>query len=761
MKIALLTAALLPALLFPLLAESKRSANPPATENFSAAANERLGPAGGRAAEFLWAGMPAADRRTLDEDFLLENLDLAFRAREEFPWAKSVPEEIFFNDVLPYAVFDEPRDRWRKDLHQKCRELVKGCRTATEAAQALNRDFFNLVRVHYDTGRKRTNQSPSESIAQGKATCTGLAILLVDACRSVGVPARAAGIREWPMKEGNHTWAEIWDGEWKFTGADEYEPDGLNRAWFVEDASHAIAGTPAHAIFATSWRPAGITFPMAWSDAATVAAVNVTDRYTKLAVSSARVAEVSVRVLAADAGGDGRLVARVELRDEAGKIVSSGRTKAGRADRNDMPKFSVEAGRKYSWRVARDGETREAPLEISEATPVTIDLRWDELARGSKAVEAVESWLARPFDQRGAPPELALSRVEAERARDLLWLDRRERLRAERADDLRAKKLTHGDFVMRIREKTFGAEPAGGHSLWISLHGGGGVPAGINDDQWKNQVDLYRLGEGICVAPRSPTDAWNMWHQDHMDPLIDRLIEDFIAIRGVNPDRVYLVGYSAGGDGVYQLGPRLADRLAGAGMMAGHPNDSSPLSLRNLPFAILVGGDDAAYDRNKKAAEWGEALDDLRKNDARGYEHFLRIYPGLGHWMNRRDAEAIPWLASFTRTPWPRRVVWEQGNVPARRFYWLSRPGPAPKKGDLVEAEVEGQTIRVRAKSARGLTLRLSDELLDLDRPVTVEANGKEVFSGQVARRVSALAASMEERGDPRSSASAELAVTW
>ena len=41
-------------------------------------------------------------------------------------------------------------------------------------------------------------------------------------------------------------------------------------------------------------------------------------------------------------------------------------------------------------------------------------------------------------------------------------------------------------------------------------------------------------------------------------------------------------------------------------MSAGHPNDASPLNLRNVAFAIHVGGNDTAYERNLKAAEWGE-----------------------------------------------------------------------------------------------------------------------------------------------------------
>lgn len=724
-------------------------------------AERKHGPPGRKAAEFLLAGMPPADLQALKAKPLLENLDLAFQARDEFPWAREVPEEIFLNDVLPYAVFDEPRDPWRADLYEKCRKLVAGCRSATEAAQKINREFFNLVDVHYNTGRKSTNQSPSDSIAQGKATCTGLTILFVDACRSVGIPARGAGIAKWTTKEGNHTWPEVWDGKWAFTGADEYDEKGLNRGWFVDDAAQARADVRESAIYATSWRPTGEIFPMDWSPKAqTVAAINVTSRYTKAAIQAAAGVEIHLRLKAGDAAtGDGRVVAEVALQDESGKVLSTGQTKAGRADWNDMPSFVVPPGQTYYWRVTRDGKTREQKLMASSSG--TIDLTWENLSEIPAAVTAVEAWLAKPVATRGAAPTSPISRAEAERIRQMLWAERRETLRVERGAEVRERVLTRDDKVMRFKEKIFGEEPVGGHSLWISLHGGGGVPAEVNDSQWSNQVNLYQLKEGVCVAPRAPTNNWNLWHEPHMDPLLGRLIEDFIATRGVNPDKVYLVGYSAGGDGVYQLAPRMADRFAAAGMMAGHPNDSSPLSLLDLPFALLVGGDDAAYDRNRHAAEWSKMLDDLQRKNAPGYEHFVRIYKGLGHWMNRKDAEAIPWMAGFTRNPWPKRIVWEQGNVVSQRFYWLNLPNQTPKKGYRVYAEVRGQTIKITTNSTDHLTLRLSDELVDLDQPVVVEVNGKSVFSDRVSRSAATIAATLEERADPRAAATAELALSW
>ena len=51
-------------------------------------------------------------------------------------------------------------------------------------------------------------------------------------------------------------------------------------------------------------------------------------------------------------------------------------------------------------------------------------------------------------------------------------------------------------------------------------------------------------------APRAPTETWNLWHEAHIAPLFQALIETYVARRGVHPNKVYLMGYSAGGDGV-------------------------------------------------------------------------------------------------------------------------------------------------------------------------------------------------------------------
>ena len=725
---------------------------------FVKAARDKHGEFGERAAVFLVQGMPVVDLKNLKSDFLSENLSLALKAREEFPWVRGLPEKVFFNDVVPYASLDETREPWRRDFYRQCADLVKGCRTTTEAAQAINKNFFNLIKVHYNTGRKAPNQSPSESIALGKATCTGLSIIMVDACRAVGVPARVAGTPLWSNKRGNHTWVEIYDsGTWYFTGADEYNKDGLNRAWFTGDASKAIADDWKHAIWATSWEKTGTHFPMVWDlQNQEVAAVNVTGRYAKDRRRKVREATVYLRLW--DRQGGDRLAAEVELLDAAGKVVGAVTTRAGTTDLNDMPAVKVGTGVDYRLRIRYDEEARWESLKVVKEGEGTVDLVWPELGKGSVQLKAVREWLSLlPEERHLSVPEGALSRKDARKAESLIWETLRKEFAKERQLEMTGKVVKAAGKEMKILERSFGEAPEGGRSLWISMHGGGGAPARVNDQQWQNQIRLYAPREGIVVAPRAPTNTWNLWHQGHIDDLFDRLIANFVVTRGVDPNRVYLMGYSAGGDGVYQLAPRMADRFASAAMMAGHPNNANPLGLRNLSFMIFMGGKDGAYGRNRVAAEWGKKLGELRKGDSGGYEHKVTIYPQHGHWMNGDDREALPWMSARTRDPWPKKIVWHQSGRTHERFYWLAVPRGSAKGGQTVEAEVRGQEIVISAGGRKELILRLNDRLLDLDQAMVVKVDGVEVFRGKVERRAQAIWDSLQQRPDVTSAATAVL----
>jgi len=381
-----------------------------------------------------------------------------------------------------------------------------------------------------------------------------------------------------------------------------------------------------------------------------------------------------------------------------------------------------------------------------------------------KPLADLEAYLAQPREQRAELADQAfanqpLNREEAIAASQLLWQEHRAWIRQTRQAEIQAGRIELDNKQMPFVVKKFGEKPATGYSLVLSMHGGGQAPAPVNDRQWQNQQSLYTLTEGVYVAPRAPTNNWNLWHEAHIDAMFDRLIEDLVVFEEVNPNRVYLTGYSAGGDGVYQLAPRMADRFAAAAMMAGHPNEASPLGLRNLPFAIHMGEKDSAYKRNEVAQTWGKSLEKLHQADPEGYVFQVKLHEGMGHWMNRQDAEALPWMAQFTRNPSPKKIVWRQDDVLQRRFYWLSVDTSQVKAGTEITAQVTGQTVDLQGPAGLPLTVRLRDDLVDLNQPVQIITNGKSTTPRELKRTIRVLARSLAERGDPTATFASELTV--
>lgn len=362
-----------------------------------------------------------------------------------------------------------------------------------------------------------------------------------------------------------------------------------------------------------------------------------------------------------------------------------------------------------------------------------------------------------PYNKAAA--QTPLTKESAEKLISTLSTDQIQKLSAERTAEIEAKTIKHGDKSMRFEFLKYGEEPKDGHSLFISMHGGGNGAPAMNDGQWKNQLRLYKPTEGYYVAPRAPTNTWNLWHEAHIDPMFDRLIADFVIAKGVNPNKIYITGYSAGGDGTYQVAPRMADRFAAAAMMAGHPNEARPDNLYNLPFFIQMGGKDAAYDRNKIAAQWDEKLNVLEEANPGAYPHKTIIYPDFGHWMNGEDKVAIPWMLEKTRTAWPKTIVWHQDDITVKRFYWLYNE--TPKKDQLIKASVDEQTITLDSNNVKKITLRLNDNLINLDEEITVKTPaGKQLFKGKVKRTKQAIEESLNQRFDPTTAATATIIVT-
>lgn len=334
--------------------------------------NEREGMA------FLISYMPERDAKSLSADFLLENVEYAYKARAEFPWAKEVPDSVFLNDVVAYANLNENRESWRKDFYERFKKYVAPCKTMREAIDSVNKNVRDELLVDYNTKREKPDQAPYESMRQHMASCSGLSILLTDAFRAVGIPSRVAGTPAWHDDRGNHNWNEVWiDGQWRFT---EYYPsDDLDQSWFLTDAGKAIKEDVRKAIYAASFKPTGCYFPLVWDENIRyVHAENVTDRYTSLycAQLSAMPADgshVALRVMVfkdkdhAEASGD-RVATNLDV-FKGDKQLYGGRSTGATQDMNDVLTFNVEKNQQYTVKfVNGKGEMQTQTVEVGNET---------------------------------------------------------------------------------------------------------------------------------------------------------------------------------------------------------------------------------------------------------------------------------------------------------------------------------------------------------------------------------------------------------
>ncbi len=342
---------------------------------------------------FLLKNMPDSDREGMDLELLKENVEYANIARTKYSWAKALPEDVYLHEVLPYHVVDEVRDSWRKELYEIFSPAVDTCATMYEALCAVNANIPRLTGVDYNTKREKTNQSPRESMRQGMASCTGLAILLVDAYRAVGIPARFAGTASWHDNRGNHSWTEVWlDGEWRVT--EYYFPSKLDHLWFMADASKADANNRTYAIYATRFGKADDWFPMVWADGDVegrsvdelpqiVGAENVTERYQKLAYEQyTRHIEAGTHTFIKIAGykefgktehSDDRIAMGVDVFCGT-EQMGGGLTAGPLRDMNDMFSVLVEKNRTYELRYYdANGELQRQSVELGEE-PVTVEI---------------------------------------------------------------------------------------------------------------------------------------------------------------------------------------------------------------------------------------------------------------------------------------------------------------------------------------------------------------------------------------------------
>lgn len=196
-----------------------------------------------------------ADDGELPGGIVGTNINLAIHTKS-YPWTDKVSEDIFMEYIVSFVNLNEPRTNWRPLLKEVLEPTVKRLLQQhndnnrvdmRDVVHAVNNDLWSaLGGIVFKEHQTPLIFDPMSTIAYKHASCTGLSILLVNALRSVGVPARIAGTPAWNNKRehGNHSWLEVYIPD---IGQHRKQEDNTDK-WMFLEASPIAGHVPGYAL---------------------------------------------------------------------------------------------------------------------------------------------------------------------------------------------------------------------------------------------------------------------------------------------------------------------------------------------------------------------------------------------------------------------------------------------------------------------------------------------------------------------------------
>ncbi len=165
------------------------------------------------------------DIQIVSADFLIDNIDLAFKAWQEKPWARHLNFDQFCAYILPYRGSNEPLETSRAFFMEKYKDLEKRMKNPAdpiEAARLINEDIKSWFVFDSRFYRHPTDQGVSEMLKTGMGRCEDMANLAIYAMRANGLAVTSDYTPHWADTGNNHAWNAVLDSSAKavpFMGA--------------------------------------------------------------------------------------------------------------------------------------------------------------------------------------------------------------------------------------------------------------------------------------------------------------------------------------------------------------------------------------------------------------------------------------------------------------------------------------------------------------------------------------------------------------
>lgn len=152
------------------------------------------------------------DLKTITADFLIEQIDYAFRAWREKSWAKELTFDQLYHYVLPYRGSNEPLEPWRRAFFEKYNNIEDNLSDPSdpiEAAALINDDIMSWFTFDSRFYLHPTDQGLSEMRENRMGRCEDMTNLTIYALRANGIAVTSDYTPYWANTGNNHAWNAI------------------------------------------------------------------------------------------------------------------------------------------------------------------------------------------------------------------------------------------------------------------------------------------------------------------------------------------------------------------------------------------------------------------------------------------------------------------------------------------------------------------------------------------------------------------------
>jgi hypothetical protein len=166
------------------------------------------------------------DVKYITANYLINNIELAFKAWEDAPWGKHIPFETFCEDILPYRISTEPLEDWRKLVLASFADPYQQLLKDTLATSLTACKKINSLLPRFRIDKDFPAMSYSQLMATTRGPCDNACALAIFSMRALGIPVTFDQTIRWPQKphsRSGHSWNAVRDNNGNyisFMGAD-------------------------------------------------------------------------------------------------------------------------------------------------------------------------------------------------------------------------------------------------------------------------------------------------------------------------------------------------------------------------------------------------------------------------------------------------------------------------------------------------------------------------------------------------------------